>query len=96
MLSPRGGGEGGRATHGILTVFVPRVGILIVRDVPRVGNFDMAAHLDSSKGWGILMLLTNYVVPWVGNLTHFFRKSQNPHHMPDFSPPPSGLTLIGA
>ena len=48
MLSPRGGGWGGRADHGILIVSaVPRVGILIVRDAPkgRVGKFDMVAIL---------------------------------------------------
>ena len=37
MLSPRGGGS--RASHGVLTVrSVPRVGILIVQDIRRVGN----------------------------------------------------------
>ena len=39
MSSPR---VEGRANHGNLTLrSVPRVGILIIRDVPGVGNFDM-------------------------------------------------------
>ena len=44
MLSPRG--DGGRANHGILIKrSFPTVGILIVHDVPRVGEFDMVAIL---------------------------------------------------
>ena len=37
-------------------------------------------HLYSPQHGGLLILLANYVVTWVGNLTHFFRKCQNPHH----------------
>ena len=40
MSSPR---VEGRANHGNLTLrSVPRVGILIISDVPGVGNFDMS------------------------------------------------------
>lgn len=40
MSSPR---VEGRANHGNLTLrSVPRVGILIIGDVPGVGNFDMS------------------------------------------------------
>ena len=57
MSSPRGGGGGGRATHGNLTVrSAPRVGILIIHDVPGVGNFDNVAILISGEsGEGLEM-----------------------------------------
>ena len=46
------------------------------------------------QGWELLILLANYVVMGVGNLTHFFRKCQNPHPMPDSPPPlPLGLNI---
>ena len=49
-VKPRGGEGGGRATHGNLTVtYIPRVGILIGHNVPRVGNFGMVAILDNGE-----------------------------------------------
>ena len=66
-VKPRGGGGGGggsQATLGILSVrFVPRVGILIVRDVPEGGGIvsylRCATNLCLSEG-GELILLTKY------------------------------------
>ena len=47
MSSPWGG-DGGRATHGNLTVtYIPRVGILIGHHVPKVGNFGIVPILDN-------------------------------------------------
>ena len=44
--------EGGRATHGVLTVrAVPRVRILIVQDIPRVRNFTWSPSLIMKKAW---------------------------------------------
>ena len=58
MLSPREGGGGGRANHGSLIVkYAPRVGVLIVCDVPRLAilivqrtfshfHFSLGGHFD--------------------------------------------------
>ena len=50
LLSPRGwGGWGGGANHGPLTArSVPRVGILIVRHIPR--KINMATIFDNEEG----------------------------------------------
>ena len=54
MLSPREGGGGGevRATHRVLTVrSVLRVGILIVQDIPRVGNLTWPPSWITKRSW---------------------------------------------
>ena len=123
MLSLR---VGGLATHGVSTVrSVPKVVILIVQDIPRVGNLTWPSSWLMKRAWKstcnviialllcaarsegyyfghlyspqpkpkpkpkLLILLANYVIPEVGNLTHFFRKCQNPHPM-SVPPPPPG------
>ena len=91
MSSPRGGG-GGRATHGNLTVAcIPRVGILIGHHA-----FDLSILYSRREvNYFFPLILTILFRPGVEILIIFFRKCQNPHPMPDPSPP-SGLTLIGA
>ena len=79
----RGGGSGGRANHGNLTVaYIPRVGILIghhVFDLSLVYRRREVNHL-------FLLILTILFCPGVGILIILLRKCQNP----------SGLTLLGA
>ena len=82
-----GGGGGGRATHGNLTVAsTPRVGILIGHhafDLSILRSRREVNHL-------FLLILTILFCPGVGILILFFRKCQNPHPIPDL-PPPLGL-----
>ena len=83
----RGGGGGGRANHGNLTVaYIPRVGILIGHHA-----FDLSILYSRREvNHLFLLILTIRFRPGVGILIIFFRKCQNPHPMPD-PPPPSGL-----
>ena len=86
--SPRGGGGGGRATHGNLTVtYIPRVGILIGHHA-----FDLSILYSKREvNLMFLLLLTILFRLGVGISIIFFRKCQNPHPMPDPPPPPLGL-----
>lgn len=79
MLSP----SGGQATHKNLIAWLSReLGFCLYMMSPRwlhlelfeVYNWPLLAW-----GWGIVILLTKYVVPGVRNLIFFFKKCQNPH-----------------
>ena len=60
ISSPDGGGVG-RATHGNLTeACILRVGILIGRHVPRVGNSGMVTILDIGENLEMSRHLRNY------------------------------------
>ena len=86
MSSPR---EGGRANHGSLIVrSVPRVGILIVCDVPRLAILIVQRtfyHLHLPPGGHFDQLFC----PRGGEFEFFLMEMSK-------SPPPWGLTLIGA
>ena len=87
----KGGGGGGRATHGNLTVAcISRVGILIGHHAFYLSILYSRREVNLL----FLLILTILFRPGVGILMIFFRKCQNPHPMPD--PSPSGLKLIGA
>ena len=61
---------------------------------PQGGDFD---HFDLSitkSRREINHTFDHYFLPGGGDFDNFFRKCQNPHLCP--TPPPSGLTLIGA
>ena len=75
---------------------VPWVGVLIVHNVSMVGKFEAIWGVNRPLlAWGgrILVLLTKYVVPGVGELTFFFQKilKSPPHAQPP--PPPSSPGL---
>ena len=83
-VKPEGGGGGGRATHGNLTVArISRVGILIGHHA-----FDLSVLYSRREvNHLFLLILTILFCPGVGILIDFFRKCQNPHPMPDPPPP---------
>jgi hypothetical protein len=99
MLTPRGGGGGGRAYVGYLIInCIPTLGILISILAPSWGNLNRMTFINIvfiAIYCKMVGHLTNIYCPTVGHLIENLLKKSNAPPMSD-PPPLWGLTLIGA